>query len=177
MAQSENKIVTDLNELNTIFEHDEKRQSIQDKLVMPIPGDKGKIVRFLVFKGDNGSYGPIKVVKNDKFNAGSGVFMNVEELSNPGVELQMSLGISLKGAIDRMCNTQKWTLTDLPGKIVHITANYYTAKDAPKCSKCGGRGCPACGNTGNSTVFNVRPRIDLMSATAGATKAANKDDF
>lgn len=173
MAQSENRAISSLEELNDVFKHDETRKSISDKLVMPRPGDGGKAVLILNSKGDDGSIGPIKVVKNSKFKDGNGIFMTVAEVEHPGVELQMGLGESLKNSIDRMCNTEKWTLAELPGKIIHITANYYPKI---KCSKCNGIGCAACEKTGDSTVFNARARHDLMSPTK-STKGKVADEF
>lgn len=171
MVKSENKIVSSSAELDSIFEHDATRKSIADKLVMPRPASDGKIITILHSKGDDGSLGLVKIVNNPKFRDGNGIFMTVEEYDHPGVELQMGLGKSLKQSLDRMCNTEGFPLDQLPGKIVHITANYYTTENAPKCSKCNGRGCEACESTGYSTVFNVRLRKDLMNPTKVAKSA------
>jgi len=145
--------------------------TISDKLVMPRPGDKGVIVVFLYNKELDGTLKVIKIVKNDKFTTGEGGFFNVGLLDNPGIEYQVGVGKSMGNAIQRMLNTNKWQIEDLPGKIAHITANYY---DKIPCSKCNGRGCSACEHTGKSTVFNVRARLDLMSVTSNVKKT---DEF
>lgn len=172
MVESLKEIISDEAKLNEIFGADDiKGGTIADKLEMPRPGDEGVVVRFLYTKGRDGSLGVINVVKNEKFKDGSGEFLTVEKYDNPGVEYQVGLGKSIKNAIVRMNNSNGWKLTDLPGKIGHITANYYPKI---KCNKCNGRGCPACENTGNSTVFNVRARLDLMSTTKNVKRT---DEF
>ncbi len=171
MVESPKEIVSDEAKLDEIFGTDKiTGGTIADKVVMPRPGDEGIIVRFLYTKAKDGTLGVINIVKNEKFKDGSGEFLNVELYNKPGIEYQMGLGKSMKNAIVRMNNTNGWKLTDLPGKVGHITANYYPKI---KCNRCNGRGCAFCGNTGNSTVFNVRARLDLMSAT----KDARKDEF
>ncbi len=178
MAQkSENKAVSSLSELNELFKHDESRKVIMGKLVMPRPGDGGKTLLILNSQGDDGTVGPVKVVKNSKFKDGNGIFMTVAEHKHLETSLQMGLGKSLFNAFDRMCNTEGFTLADLPGKIVQLTANYYTAPDAPKCSNCMGRGCNKCEGTGNSTVFSVQLRRDLMESPTKAAKGKIEDTF
>ena len=167
---SENKVIQSAEELNEIFKHDETRKVIAGKLEMPRPGKGGKAIIILNSKGDDGSIGPVKVVKNSKFKDGNGVFMAVAEADHPEVELQMGLGESLKQSFDRLCNSEGWKLTELPGKIVQLNAAYYKKN---KCSQCGGRGCVACENTGQSTVFSVTARHDLMSPT-GNVKGKTK---
>lgn len=176
MAKSENKVISSEEDLEKLFKPEITGGYIADKLVMPRPGDGGKALLILNSKDDDGTLGPIKNVKNSKFRDGNGLFMAVAEYDHPEIELQMGLGESLKNSIKRMCNSEGWKLVELPGKIVHITANYYTAVGAAKCNKCGGKGCAACENTGNSTVFNIRARHDLMSPT-GSTKKKVADEF
>lgn len=164
MPKSETKVVSSAADLESIFQHDETRKSIADKFIMPRPNDGGKAVTILNTKGEDGTLGVVSVVKNEKFTntEGQGIFMMVADVEHPEVEQQMGLSKSLFNSIDRLCNSEGWKLDGLPGKIIHITANYYPKI---KCSKCNGRGCAACENTGNSTVFNVRARHDLMSPT------------
>ncbi len=171
MVESPRVIVSDEEALSKILGEGVTGETIEDKLVMPRPGDKGIVVRFHYVKDKDGTLGIIKIVKNEKFTTGEGKFFNVELVDNPGVMYQMGAGKSAGISVKRMCNTNGWKLTDLPGKIAHITANYYPKV---KCSKCNGRGCVACENTGNSTVFNIRARLDLMSAVP---KDARKDEF
>ncbi len=172
MVESPKETVADEAKLNEIFGADKITDgTIADKIVMPRPGDKGVVVRFLYAKAKDGTLGVVNVVKNEKFKDGYGEFLNVELYDKPGIEYQMGLGKSMKNAIVRMSITNKWKLTDLPGKIAHITANYYPKI---KCNKCNGRGCAACENTGNSTVFNVRARLDLMSVVS---KSDKRDEF
>ena len=174
MAKSDRTVVSSAEDLEKLFQHDETRKSIADKLVMPRPNDGGKAVTILYSKGDDGQPGVVHVVKNEKFESGGqGVFMMVAEVEHPEVELQMGVNKSLFNSFDRLCNSEGWKLTELPGKIVHITANYYPKI---KCNKCNGRGCAACENTGNSTVFNVRARHDLMTPTKNV-KGKVADEF
>ena len=168
---TENIVVNSAEDLNKIFGHDETRKSIADKFVMPRPGDGGKAVRILYTKNSDNSLGVVSIVKNDKFKDGQGIFMNVADVEQPEIELQMSLSKSMFNSIDRMCNSEGWKLTDLPNKVIHITANWYPKI---KCNQCNGLGCDKCDGTGNSTVFNVRARHDLMSATGAAKKKADE---
>lgn len=178
MVKSDTKVIASAAELEGLFEHDETRKSIADKFIMPRPNDGGKAVTILHSKGLDGSLGVVSVVKNEKFtnSEGQGIFMMVADVNQPEVEQQMGLSKSMFNSIDRLCNSEGWKLAELPGKIIHITANYYTAVGAAKCNKCNGRGCAACENTGNSTVFNVRARHDLMSPTR-STKKKVADEF
>ena len=162
MVERNEETISSAEELNEIFSHDESKMRIADKFETPKIGGKAKVITILHSKSDDGTLGVVKKVINDKFTGGSGIFMTVSEYNHPEVELQMGLSKSLFNSIDRMCNSEKIQLVDLPGKIVQITANEY---DKYKCNKCGGRGCPDCGNTGNSTVFNVSLRHDLMNPT------------
>jgi len=172
MVESQKTVITNDADLEAIFKPEITGGTISDKLVMPRPGDGGKTIRFLYTKGPNQELGVVNVVTNDKFkNGGKGFFMNVEEIDQPGIELQMGLGESLLNSIKRMCNSNGWKISDLPGKTAMITANYY---DKIKCSKCNGAGCIACEKTGKSTVFNVQARLDLMQPTAGAKKTGNE---
>lgn len=173
MVESEKIVIANDADLEAIFKPDITGGTISDKLIMPRPGDGGKCIRFLYAGKDaNGQLGVINVVKNDKFTkGGKGFFMNVEEIDHEGIQLQMGLGESTLNSIKRMCNSNGWKIADLPGKVAMITANYY---DKIKCSKCSGKGCAACENTGKSTVFNVQARLDLMQPTAGAKKTGNE---
>lgn len=174
MAKSETKVIDNATDLEALFEHDADRKSIADKFVMPRPNDGGKAVTILYSKGPDGKQGVVSIVKNEKFtnSDGQGVYMMVADVKYPEVEQQMGVSKSLFNSFDRLCNTEGWKLSELPGKTVHITANYY---EKIKCNKCNGRGCAACEGTGNSTVFNVRARHDLMSPTKQSNK--NIDQF
>lgn len=176
MAKSDRTIVSSVEDLEKIFKPEITGGYIADRITMPRPGDGGKAVLILHSKGEDGQLGVVHIVRNEKMKTGEASFMSVAEYDHPEVEMQMGLGESLKNSIKRMCNSEGWKISDLPGKIVHITANYYTGEKAPKCSQCHGIGCAACENTGNSTVFNVRARHDLMSPT-GSTKKKVADEF
>lgn len=176
MVQSETSAIKSQEDFDRLLKTEITGGYISDKFVMPRPNDGGKIVTIKWSKDNKGELCPMKVVKNSKFRDGNGVFMIVSEIEHPDVELQMGVGESIKSSIKRMLNEEKWNINDLPGKVVHITANYYTAEGAPKCSKCSGKGCVACENTGNSTVFNMKARGDIMSPTS-QTKKKVADEF
>lgn len=167
-------VISKAEDLEAIFKPEITEGSIDDKLVMPRPGDEGEIVRILYAKSPDGTLGLINVVNNAKFKGGRGEFMSVEKFSNPGVPLQMGLGESLKTSIKRMCNTNGWKIADLPGKVIHITANWYSSSEKGiYCNDCRGSGvlsgvkCKKCDGTGKTIVFNTRARLDLMQATPG----------
>lgn len=181
-----------MNELESIFKPSITGETIQDKFVMPEPGDNGKVIMFQYIQGKDGSLGIIDRVKNPKFKGESADFMNVEELIPPnytssGIIKRMGLGESMKNAIKRMMNSRGWKPTDLPGKVVHITASYWSEAPMEKrsrdkngkyvvCKICNGSGCKTCGNTGiqSPVVFNCQARDDLMKPEVGKS---GKDEF
>lgn len=157
MAKGETKIASTLEDIEKVLDVKTKITGgyILDKFIKPRPNDvEGKVVMILQTKDDDGKLGPIKIVKNPSFKTNEAAFMTVAEINHPDIELQLGMGKSDLNAMTRMLNSEGWTLEDLPGKTVRITANYYTKVGAPKCSKCNGKGCAACENTGYSTVFN-----------------------
>jgi len=174
MVQSETTGIKSQEDFDKLLKTEITGGYISDKFIMPRPNDGGKVVRILWSKDNKGELCPMKVVKNSKFKDGNGVFMTVAEIDQPEVELQMGVGESIKNAVKRMLNSEGWNINDLPDKIVHITANYYTSERAAKCSKCHGKGCVACENTGYSTVFNMKARRDLMSPTKQTKKVADE---
>lgn len=191
MVESERKIISDLNELDKIFKPDLTGEQISDKFIMPIPGDNGKVVRLQYIIGKDGSLGVVDKVKNPKFKGTNqeADFMNVEELSPPdfasnGIIKRMGLGESMKNSLKRMMNTKVWKPTDLPGKVVHITATWWSAAPMDrrdpkvKCKQCNGAGCKTCGNMGIQppAVFNCTARDDLMKVVSGAEKKGG-DEF
>lgn len=174
MAKGETQVVSSREEIEKLFEHDETRKAILPKLVTPVPGDGGKDIVILYSKGEDGNAGLLYKVKHEKMNAGEAAFMTVAEYGHEEVPLQMGVNKSIFNSLDRLCNTEKWSLhSDLFGKVLHMTAISY-----PKypCRECNGRGCSACGGTGKSKVFNFTARKDLMTPT-GQTKKKEADEF
>jgi hypothetical protein len=60
---------------------------------------------------------------------------------------------TLYQCIDRELTARNLTIVDLPGKIMTITADYWTSapikKRAKECPECNGRGCSFCVVTGD----------------------------
>lgn len=194
MVESERLAIKDSEELEKLFrgegaEDEIKGGKISPKLTMPLPGDSGIDVRILYIKNKDGTVaGVVDRVKNAKFNnpEGEADFMNVELYQNPGIELRMGLSESLKASLRRMMNDEvpRWKVVELPGKVIHITASYWTNAPANKrgmsvvCRGCGGKGCKVCNNTGiqlHPIVFNCTPRKDLVAPVV--TAAAKSDTF
>lgn len=187
MVESERKIISDLNELDKIFKPELTGEQISDKFLMPVPGDNGKVVRLQYIIGKDGALGIVDKVKNPKFKGVNqeAEFMNIEELTPPdytssGIIKRMGLSESMKNSLKRLMNTKGWKPTDLPGKVVHITASWWTkapiekrSKDKNgkyiKCKDCAGAGCINCDGTGyqSPAVFNCTARDDLMKAVTG----------
>lgn len=172
---SETTIISDINDLNKIFGHDITRKGIKPKFIMPKIGGKPKTIRILHSKDASGNLGVIYTVKNEKMNTGTAIFMTVEDYENPGTEFIMGVGKSLFNNFDALCNENKITLADLPGKIVQISASPYKEYVCKSCNGAKG-GCQDCGFTGHSTVFNLTMRNDLMSTTKNVKKITN-DEF
>lgn len=194
MVESERKIISDLNELDRIFKPELTGESISDKFVMPVPESNGKVVRIQYIIGKDGSLGVVDKVKNPAFKgpAQEAEFMNVEELVPPdfvsnGIIKRMGLSESMKNSLKRLMNTKVWKPTDLPGKVIHITATYWYKATVEKrsrdkndkyikCKDCGGKGCINCDGSGfqSPVVFNCSSRDDLMKAVSGAGKKGDE---
>lgn len=152
---------------------------------MPTPEQKaGVTVRFLWSKDASRNPVLVEQVTNPKFKGDkkTAYFMAVEELDNPGVERRVGLSSSLYASLVRVTNNEEMRLEDIIGKVVTITANYWTSAPLAKrdknrkCVKCLGKGCSFCTVTGTDedagritglqppTVFDSTIRHDLMSA-------------
>jgi len=179
MVKGQTKAITTEEELGKLFAPDITGGYIADKFVTPIPGDGGKAIIILNSKDDNGELCVVKNVKNPGFESEEANFMTVAEYEHPEVELQLGVNKSIANAVKRMCTSEEWKFNDLPGKIVHITANWYTKVRCSGVDKkigCLGKNCPKCNGSGYSKVFNLRARKDLMSPSK-QTKGKVADEF
>ncbi len=181
MVKSETKAITSEEDLEKMFNPEQKITGgyIADKFVTPTPGDGGKAIIFKYSKDDDGTLCILKSVKNPAFDSGEADIMTISEHEHPDVEYQISAGKSFKNAVKRMCVSEGWKFNDLPGKIAHITSNWYPKVKCSGVDKkigCTGKNCPKCNGTGHSKVFNLRARPDLMSPTGQTKKKASDED-
>ena len=90
--------------------------------------------------------------RSEKFT-NTAVFLNVEEVENPGIEKDLSLSKTLYQSIDRELNNAGLKWEDLPGRVLAIIADYWTGapsnKRSNRCPRCNGKGCEFCTVTGN----------------------------
>lgn len=186
MAESERNTINDADELEKLFKPEITGGVISDKFEMPKPDTDGKVVRFLYIKGKDGKLGVVDKVKNPKFKGdGEAEFMRVEEIGKEGLEKTLGLSESMKNGLRRVMNEEHWKAVDIPGKVVHITANWWfnatvDKRDAKnKCVECKGTGCKFCSMTGlmPPVVFNVRARHDLMSVVGKNDGVKKGDEF
>ncbi len=173
MAKGETQVISSKEEIEKLFEHDETRKVILPKLQTPVPNDGGKDIIILYSKDDNGNPGLLYKVKHEKMNTGEALFMTVAEYEHQEVPLQMGVNKSVFNSLDRLCNSKGWLLTELPGKILHMTASAYSKYP---CRECNGKGCDSCGGSGKSKVFNFTARDDLMTPSK-QTKGKVADEF
>lgn len=187
---AENVFGSDVDELNTMFGMtEEKRQKIagiKNRAKMPDPAKKGDIltVKALYYKDKNGKADYYKKVTGEKFKTPA-IFINVEELDAPGIEKDLQVPKTLYQSIDRELSNRGFTFVDLPGKVMTITADYWTsaprAKRSNQCPKCKGKGCDFCVVTGTGqdagvatglcppTRYDAVFRDDIMSGKTAAT--------
>ena len=145
-------------ELDKIFDMNaEKREKIADirgRIGMPNPDKPGDAVNVRVLyykKGDENDL--FKKVSGEKFT-NTAVFLNVEEVEQPGIEKDLGLSKTLYQGIDRELTNRGLAWKDLPGKILTMTADYWTSAPIIKrgnrtCPKCSGAGCAFCTVSGN----------------------------
>lgn len=185
---SKRTIISDANELESIFKPEITDGVISDKLKMPTPGDGGLVVRVLYTKTKDGTMGIIDKVENPKFKGGVAEFLTVEKYDATknawtGIEQKIGVSESIKNSFRRMMNDEGWKVVDIPGKPILITASYW--ETAPmksrdpkvKCTFCGGIGCKACNMTGlqSPVVFNSRAYKDMAGIVTA--KGQKKDEF
>jgi len=190
---------SDIKEINELFGVDseklERISGIKRMARMPRPDVKGDklVVRVLYYKKKDGGMEILKTVSGKGFRT-TGVFLNVEEVDNPGVELDLRVSTSLWQGISRELYNRGEVNPDgtvkiesLPGRVLIITADYWTAAPLSKrspnrlCSKCGGVGCDHCTVTGTGpdaglvtkleppTVYNVTFKDDAGIDTSEKT--------
>ncbi len=179
-----NEYGSDADELDKLFDMtDEKRAKIagiKKRVKMPDPEKKGdsRTVRVLYYKGNDGRTDYYKKVSGEKFKSPA-IFLNVEELDAPGIEEDLQVPKTLYQSITRELSNRGLTIVDIPGKILSVTADYWTsaprAKRSRQCFKCKGRGCEFCMVTGTGidsgvstgmcppTRYDAVIREDLMS--------------
>jgi hypothetical protein len=186
MVQSVSKLISDAEELEKLFRPDITGGEISDKLQMPTPESEGIVVRLKYLTTKEGKLAVVDQVQNPKFKGGIAEFMNVEVVGKEGIDKRLNLSESVKNALRRTMNDNQWKVVDLPGKVVQITANYWSnsprdKRDANvKCVRCGGVGCKFCGFVGlqPGVVFNIHARNDLMSPTNAVTgKNDGRNEF
>lgn len=159
-----NEYGSDADELNKLFDMTEDKRAkiagIKKRVKMPDPEKKGdtRNVRVLYYKGADGKADYYKRVSGDKFKTPA-IFLNVEELDAPGIEEDLQVPKTLYQCIDRELSNRGLTIVDLPGKILSVTADYWTsaprAKRSKQCPKCRGKGCDFCTVTGTGTDAGV----------------------
>jgi hypothetical protein len=140
--------------------------SQSDRLYMPEPDIEGDslTVRILYYKDKNGQDSYYKRVTGEKFKTPA-IFMNVEEVGVPGIEKDLQIPKMLYQCIERELTARNLTIVDLPGKMMTITADYWTSapikKRSKECPKCNGRGCNFCVVTGDGQdagiITGLRP--------------------
>lgn len=191
---AENEYGSNVEELDELFDMDEEKKKkmagIKNRLKMPnpdVPGDT-RTIRALYYQ-NNGQTSAYKKVSGDKFKTPA-IFLNVEEVNAPGIQKDMQCPKTLYQSITRELTNRGLKFKDLPGKVMTVTADYWTSAPKSKrsivCPKCQGKGCDFCTVTGSGEDAGVmtgkRPpvrydaifRDDLMSTTATATKKAGQ---
>ncbi|MGA3168636.1 MAG: hypothetical protein ABSF14_21245 [Terriglobia bacterium] len=147
---SEKQVNVLKNILNSYIEDSSQSNRIQ----MPDPAIEGDsiTVRILFYKNIDGKIDYFKKITGEKFKTPA-IFLNIEEVGVPGVEKDMQVPKTLYQSIDKELTNRNLTFVDLPGRILTITADYWT--DAPikrrtkECPKCKGKGCKFCVVTGD----------------------------
>jgi hypothetical protein len=192
MADVESVFSSDSKELESIFGmDDEKREKvagIRHRIRMPDPAKENDsvTVRVLYYQKPDGTVQLYKTVKGEKFRS-TAVFLNVEDVNMPGVQKDLSLSKTLYQSIDRELYNRGLKWEDLPGKVLTITADYWTSaprnKRSATCMKCNGSGCDFCTVTGTGedagiktglnppTRYDAVIRDDLSNVTKTKTEA------
>jgi hypothetical protein len=131
-----------------------KDSSQLDRIRLPNPDieEDSITVRVRYYKDKNGQVNYYKKVTGEKFKTPA-IFLNAEEVGVPGIEKDLQVPKTLYQCIDRELTARNLTIVDLPGKIMTITADYWTSapikKRAKECPECNGRGCSFCVVTGD----------------------------
>jgi hypothetical protein len=189
---AENVFGSDAEELNTLFGMTEDKRAkiagIKNRVKMPDPTKKGDTVTVVVryYKTKDGKVNYYKKVTGAKFKTPA-IFLNVEEVEAPGIEKDLQMPKTLFQSVDRELSNRGLTITDLPGKVMTITADYWTSAPRSKrsnpCPKCKGKGCDFCVVSGSGqdagvatglcppTRYDAVFRDDIMS---GKTAVAGK---
>lgn len=190
----ENEYGSDVEDLDSLFEMDEAKKKkiagIKNRVKMPNPDIKGDSITVRVlFYNVNGQAEAYKKVSGDEFKTPA-IFLNVEEISAPGIQKDMQTPKTLYQSITRELTNRSMKFTDLPGKVMSVTADYWYSAPSKKrsktCPKCAGKGCDFCTVTGSGidagmatgkrppTRYDAVFRDDLMGAGAGVVKQAGK---
>lgn len=189
-----NEYGSDVEDLDKLFDMDEEKKAkmagIKNRIKMPNPDIKGDSITVRVlYYNQNGQAQAYKKVSGEKFKTPA-IYLNVEEISAPGVQLDMQTPKTLYQSINRELFNRGLKFSDLPGKVMTVTAGYWFSAPAGKrsmpCPKCAGKGCDFCMVTGSGqdagmqtgkrppTRYDAVFRDDLMGAGAGVVKQAGK---
>jgi len=164
-------------ELDELFDMDEEKKlkiaGIKDRLKMPDPSISGDRVtcRVLYYQNPDGTTQWYKKVSGEKFT-NTAVFLNVEDVEQPGIEKDLSVGKTLYQSLTREVTNRGMKMSELPGKVLIITAGYWTSAPKSKrsnvCPNCNGQGCAFCTVSGNgedagkSTGYAPPTRFDCV---------------
>lgn len=189
-----NEYGSDVEDLDKLFDMDEEKKAkmagIKNRVKMPNPDVKGDslTVRVLYYN-QNGQAQAYKKVSGIEFKTPA-IYLNVEEISAPGIQKDMQTPKTLYQSINRELFNRGLKFSDLPGKVMTVTADYWysapSGKRSKPCPKCAGRGCEFCTVTGSGvdagiatgkrppTRYDATFRDDLMGVGAGVVKQAGK---